>query len=125
MCKYVNLLSVACCMDFVCFSLQYVVTTLAPSTTPPTTLVQVRSSGSSSLAVDSGPSLEFLGPEMANLQQLLATMTTGERETWKISVVYLPSISLHSSITLAHKFSKGCYAKQDFLLFFFNLLYKL
>ncbi|KAK3779987.1 hypothetical protein RRG08_028414 [Elysia crispata] len=56
---------------------QYVVTTLAPSTTPPTTLVQVRSSGSSSLAVDSGPSLEFLGPEMANLQQLLATMTTG------------------------------------------------
>ena len=97
MCTYADLLSVACCMDFVCSSLQYVVTTLA--TTAPS--VQTRTSSSSSFAADSGSSLEFLGPEMANLQQLLATMTTGETQDWEVftfsSLPHKPNIlCMHS-----------------------------
>ncbi|GFR71376.1 cortactin-binding protein 2 [Elysia marginata] len=56
---------------------QSVVTTLPPAATPPISTDKTGASGSNPPALDSGPSLEFLGPEMANLQQLLATMTTG------------------------------------------------
>ncbi|XP_005097412.1 cortactin-binding protein 2 [Aplysia californica] len=48
------------------------------------------------------PGLEFLGPEMANLQQLLATMTTGEVNSSRTHVTSAsrssPSFSSHASI---------------------------
>ncbi|GFN74968.1 cortactin-binding protein 2 [Plakobranchus ocellatus] len=62
---------------------QCVVTTPAATTAAPiATNAQASPSDSKPFpAVDSGPSLEFLGPEMANLQQLLAIMTTENNST--------------------------------------------
>ena len=56
---------IACCMCLLFF--QCIVSTSLASPEPALTIPP------------ESPELEFLGPEMANLQKLLATMTTGKK----------------------------------------------
>ncbi|RUS87332.1 hypothetical protein EGW08_004874 [Elysia chlorotica] len=66
----------------------YVVSSVAPASLPrAATFVEVNSAP----AVEPGPSLEFLGPEMANLQQILATMTTGSTSASSSAAVSNPT----------------------------------
>lgn len=96
---YVVVFLSICMLHVLAVSLQFVVDNTSLEHVFNTTYAVVTPSA------DSSATLEFLGPEMASLQQLLATMTTGET-----SYIYL-----HAYATLFYNHKNHNHSCQCFL----------